>query len=464
MSVATDRSSPLLDRLAGLPEAALRTGADVGAGHAADMSTTKGSQPHILVRPGTTEEVAIALAACNDLRQPIVVQGGLTGLAGGASPFAGEVALSLERMRGIGPVDPSTASILVEAGVPLAALQEAAGAEGFRFPVDLGARGSATIGGMIATNAGGIRAMRHGMMRAHVLGLEVVLADGSVLSRLGALVKDNSGFDLKQLFCGTEGTLGVVTRARLSLQPVPPVTALALVRMPSLSAAQDMLGRLRKRLGDRLSAFEYIEHRVYAAVDTLGRVRMPLATGDGDYGLIEIEGIGAHDVDAFEALLGEGLEAGLLTDVVLARSGREQAEFWALRDGCSEMIFTLSDTYGFDIAIEPGRLRAFLTGTEAEIARCDPEARLWLFGHLGDGNIHFIVTTLHLEAVSEIVYAALARTGGALSAEHGLGREKAAMLPLVRSAAEIATMRRLKAALDPNSILNRGRVLPPSKS
>jgi FAD/FMN-containing dehydrogenase len=303
--------------------------------------------------------------------------------------------------------------------------------------------------------------MRHGMMRAQVIGLEAVLADGTVLSRLGGLIKDNSGFDLKHLFCGTEGTLGVVTRARLALQPAPKLTALALVALPGLRQGQDLLVRMRQGLGSRLSAFEFIERRVYAGVEALGRVRVPLKSGSWDCCLIEVEGANGHDIEDFEQLLVEAQEAGLASHSLLAQSAREQADFWALRDGCSQMILALSDTHGFDIGIGPTKLIEVLAETEATILRRDPDARVWLFGHLGDGNIHFIVTSRQPEAVSDVVHSAIAANDGALSAEHGLGREKAAMLPLIRSVGEIATMRTLKAALDPRSILNPGRVLPP---
>ena len=459
MSGADDRLAALMDLLADLPPAAVLTGTSIGDGRSADMSTTPGVRPLVVFRPGSVDELSRILAVCHALHQPVVTQGGLTGLAGGASPAEGEVALSLERFRAIEPLDADTGSVLCGAGVALATLQATAANEGYRFPIDLGSRGTATVGGMVATNAGGIRAMRHGMMRDQILGLEVVLADGTVLSRLGTLAKDNSGFDLKHLFCGTEGTLGIVTRARLALQPQPRLNAVALIALPDLAAAQTLLQRLRRDLGAQLSAFEFIERRVYAAVAALGQVRTPLASGS-DMGLIEIEGIDGHDVDAFQAALADAVEAGLATDALIGTSAREQDDLWALRDGCSQMIFTLSDTWGFDIGVDAARLRPFLSQTEAQILTADPDARLWLFGHLGDGNIHFIVTTRHPSTVADIVYAAIRRFGGALSAEHGLGREKAAMLSLVRSDAEIATMRRLKAALDPHAILNPGRVLP----
>ncbi|SLN68302.1 FAD-binding oxidoreductase [Roseisalinus antarcticus] len=272
----TARADPLLDALSGLPPGALRLGADVGAGHARDMSMT----PGVLLRPGSTAEVALMLAACNDLRRPVVVQGGRTGLAGGASPREGEVALSLERMRDLTEADPLTSTIIAEAGVTLQRVQEAASAGGLRLAIDIGSRGSATIGGVIACNAGGIRVISHGMMRQHVLGLEAVLADGTILSRLGTLVKDNTGTDLKHLFIGTEGTLGVVTRAVLALSPEPADLAMAYCALGRLVDARGVLQSLQARFGRRLSAFEFIEARVHAAACAFGAVS-PVPEGQG---------------------------------------------------------------------------------------------------------------------------------------------------------------------------------------
>lgn len=449
----------LLAALSGLPEVSVRVGADVGEGHASDRSVTRGIRPAVLLRPGSTAEVSAMLAACHALSRPVVVQGGLTGLAGGASACAGEVALSLERMRGLGPVDPLGATVLAEAGVPLAVVQQTAAAAGLRFPVDLGARGSATIGGMIATNAGGIRVLAHGMMRRHVLGLEAVLADGTVLMRLGTLAKDNSGPDLGALFIGTEGTLGVVTRAVLALTPAPAFTAMAFCALPGAPDALETFRRLRARLGRRLSAFEFIDGRVHDATVAFG-VASPLAPRAPAYAMVEIEGDTEADRDLFEQALAATMETGLVTEAVMGHDGRSQAAFWRFRDGISDCIFAMSEAYGFDIGVPLARLPAFLDATEAAVAAADPAARFWVFGHLGDGNLHYIVTTSKPDDVAAIVYRAVAAAGGALSAEHGIGREKTEWLALFRSPAERAQMRRLKAAFDPRGLLNPGRILP----
>jgi FAD/FMN-containing dehydrogenase len=463
MTAALDTADPLLSALSSLPAVALLTGDAVGEGYGADMSVVRGVRPGIVLRPGSTADLSRMLAACHALGRPVVVQGGRSGLAGGASPCTGEVALSLERMRRLGVVDALGATVIAEAGVPLQTLQEVGALHGLRFPIDLGARGSATVGGMIATNAGGIRVVGHGMMRQHVLGLEVVLADGTLLSRLGTLAKDNSGPDLKQLFIGSEGTLGVVARAVLALTPRPAFTALAFGAVPGIAATLEVLRRVRARLGRLLSAFEFIDRRIHAEAVAFGAAS-PLPPGAGGYSMIEIEGATEADRELFEAVLAEALADGLLTDVVLAGSGRDEAAFWRFRDDLSACVFAMTDTHGFDIGVPPGLLAGFLAGAEAAILAVDPLARFWIFGHLGDGNLHYIVTTSQPQAVADIVYRLAARAGGALSAEHGIGREKTGWLAEVRSAAEIAQMRRLKAAFDPQGILNPGRVLPPEGS
>ena len=442
-----------------LGKAAVLAGSAVGDAYRGDATDTKGPSPALVLRPADTAGVAAVLSACHRHRQPLVVQGGRTGLSGGARPLADEISLSLERMRWIGPVDIVSGHVTVEAGATLQGVQEAADAAGMMFGVDIGARGTSTIGGNIATNAGGIRVLRYGMFRAQVLGLEAVLADGTVLSNLKGLAKDNSGYDLGQMLIGTEGTLGVVTRACLKLHPRPRVQANAFYALPSLDAAIRLLQALRAKLGMLLSAFEVIFPTVYHGVLAHSGATAPVAVGAGMYALVEIQGQNeAEDEDRFKTVLMELYEEGLMSDVGVSASGRDYAAIWALREGASAFIFSMDQVTGFDVSLPLPAMQRFLDEASAAVAECDPTAQIYIFGHLGDGNLHYLVRSRNDEQIAGAVFAAVARHGGAISAEHGIGQDKTRWLPFVRTAAEIAVMRRLKAALDPHSILNPGRV------
>lgn len=438
---------------------AILTGTAVGESYCGDATDEKGPAPAVVFRPAGTADVAAVLAACHENGQPVVVQGGRTGLSGGARPASGEVSLSLERMRTIGTADPVSGTIVVEAGATLQAVQEAAHAAGMMFGVDIGARGTSTIGGNIATNAGGIRVLRYGMFRAQVMGLEAVLADGTVVSSLRGLPKDNSGYDLGQMLIGTEGTLGVITRACLRLHPRPLVQANAFCALPSLDAAMEMLQALRTRLGSLLSAFEVIFPPVYEGVLAHSGMTAPVVTGAGIYALVEIHGQNeAEDEDRFRTVLMELYENGTISDVAVSSSGREYAAIWALREGASEFIFSMDHMTGFDVSLPLASMQDFLDSAAVEVAACDADAQLYIFGHLGDGNLHYLVRSTQHETIADAVFAAVARCGGAISAEHGIGQDKKKWLPLVRSPGDMTLMRRLKAALDPANILNPGRV------
>ncbi|MFB9949524.1 FAD-binding oxidoreductase [Rhizobium puerariae] len=455
----SERAGRLLSRLEGrLDAAGMLVGDAVSDGYAAD-ATARGHRPVAVLRPRGTQDVSAILSAANEIGQPLVVQGGRTGLSGASRPLAGEVSLSLERMSGVESIDVAAQTMIVAAGTPLQVVQQAAEDAGLFFGVDIGARGTATVGGNIGTNAGGIRVLRYGMYRAQVMGLEAVLADGTVLSSLKGLPKDNSGYDLNPLFIGTEGTLGVITRACLKLHPKPKSERNAFIALPSLKAAQELLARLRIGLSGLLSAFEAIFPNVYEGTVAHMGIRPPVEVGAGMYAMVEIQGQSPdQDNERFEAALAEALEEGLATDVVLSSSLREFSGLWAIRDGINEFLFARGESVGFDISVPLSRMQEFLDMAAHAISEIDPDAVSFIFGHLGDGNLHYCMVTEREKEIGEAVFSAIAAVGGGVSAEHGIGTDKRRYLKYARSEAEIVTMRRLKAAFDPNYILNRGRV------
>lgn len=430
-----------------------------------DLSGEPGARPELVLRPRNTHEVAEILNACNAARLPLVVQGGRTGLSGGARVLAGEAVLSLERMTALQDVEPMAGTIIADAGVPLQLVQEKADAAGLVFGVDIGARGTATIGGNIATNAGGIRVLRYGNFRAQVLGLEAVLADGSVLSSLKGLAKDNSGYDLSQLFIGSEGTLGVVTRACLKLHPKPVTQSAAFCSLPSLDAAFGLLKFLRGHLGNLLSGFEVILAPLMGDMVAALGLTAPVALSSPVYVLTDIQGMtpGA-DEEAFTEALSQAIEDGLVEDVVVSQSEREFHALWTLRDDCNRFLFAEGVMLSLDVSLPLPRMGEFLDLAKAAQTRADPAAQDYVFGHLGDGNLHYVVRTGRPNEVAKAVFDCVARTGGSISAEHGIGLDKKAYLHLSRDPAELAAMRRLKAALDPRNILNPSRIfdMPPA--
>lgn len=457
--------SALSDRLG---TGGVLAGPDVDQRYRDDPDGRLGVLPEAVLRPRDTEGVAAALIACGRLGQPIVVQGGRTGLTGAARVQPGEVVLSMERMTGLAVPDRQEASIVADAGATLQSVQEAADGAGLMFGVDIGARGSATIGGNIATNAGGIRVLRYGMYRAQVLGLEAVLADGSVLTSLKGLPKDNSGYDLSQLFIGTEGTLGVVTRAALRLHPKPASEINAFCALPSLDAAIALLGLLRQRLGPLLSAYEVNIAPLYDIMVATMAMPAPLPAGSPVYVLAEVQGSEPErDGERFAEVLMRAVEDGIVADVVVSQSPREFRTLWDVREDANRVLFSMKGLVGVDISVPLARMGGFLREADIAIRAVDPGADIYVFGHLGDGNLHYQVRTEDPAAAYDIVYRGVAAAGGGVSAEHGIGLDKKQWLHLVRSDAEIATMRRLKATLDPGNILNRGRVfdlVPPPAS
>lgn len=418
-----------------------------------------------IVRPANTEQVARVLAACNEARQPVVTMGGLTGLVRGCEAGPGELGLSLERMHRIEAVDTVGRTMTVEAGVPVQAVQDAAEQHGLLYPVDWGARGSAHIGGSVATNAGGNGVIRYGMTRDAVLGLEAVLADGTVVSSLNRMLKNNAAYDLKQLFIGTEGTLGVITRLVLRLREMPRSTQTALVACNGFAEVTALLKQVDASLGGSLSAFEVMWNDFYRVVTTPpASGAAPIGQDYAYYVLLESEGGDPErDQAQFEAALGAAIESGVVADAAVATSQAQREALWALRDDVEQM-FRLGTPVVFDVSLPLAEMEGYVAEMVARLDAEWPAYRRFLFGHLGDGNLHLIVAgppdPAARHGIESCVYEPLAKRGGSVSAEHGIGTEKRPWLELCRNPAEIALMRRLKQALDPRGILNPGRVLP----
>jgi FAD/FMN-containing dehydrogenase len=415
-----------------------------------------------LARPKTSAQVSRLLAACNEAKIPVVPQGGLTGLTGGAVPSSGALLISLERMTQIEAVDVAAQAIVVDAGVPLERIQDAADAAGLMFPLDIGSRGTCQIGGNLSTNAGGNRVLRYGMARALVLGLEAVLADGTIISSMNQMLKNNAGFDLKQLFIGSEGTLGIITRVVLRLVPKPRAMAVSLASFADYSQCELYLALARTHLGDALSAFEVMWPDFYTRAAARKAGAPPLPVGAGAYALVEI----STSDDSAEAQLGAfleaALEAGIVEDAVLAQSLQQTRSIWAIRDMGGELIQSYSPVGNFDVSVATSRINAFVADCKAALEARWPTIETIFFGHVCDGNVHLIAGGFgseELEAVELTVYEVTRDHAGSISAEHGIGLHKRDHLGLSRSAEEIALMRRMKLAFDPNHILNPGKVL-----
>jgi len=435
---------------------------DVLERYGCDWTRTNACPPVAVARPRNTAEVSAVLAHCHASGWPVVVQGGLTGLAGGATPRPGELSLSLELLGGIETLDADAAVMTVRAGTLLAAVQQAAGEAQLAFPLDLASRGSCTIGGNIATNAGGNRVLRHGMTRNLVLGVEAVLADGTVLSSLTTMLKDNAGYDLKQLFIGTEGTLGIVTRAVLRLLPEPHERVTALVALTSFAELTRLLVTLRRELASSLSSFEAMWSDYFeCALEHLALAR-PFGSAHPFYALVEIEARDASaDRGRLESVLSRVLEAGGASDAVVANSLDESARLWRIREGAGELITGLAPAAAYDVSMPLAAMEAYVDGVRAGFERLGTGRPFGAFGHLGDGNLHLFAGVRSREEtamIDALVYGDL-EGRGSVSAEHGIGSLKKAWLGHTRTAAEIAVMRSLKQHLDPRAILNPGRVI-----
>jgi FAD/FMN-containing dehydrogenase len=425
--------------------------------------------PAYVARPGNTAEISAILRAANDARVPVTALGGGTGVVGGATALPGGLVLSLERMRRIEEVDSNSLTMIAESGVTIQAAHEAAEAQQLFFPLDLGARGTATIGGAIGTNAGGNRVIRWGMMRDMVLGLEAVLADGSVVSALGKAVKDNAGYNWKHLLIGSEGTLGIVTRAVLRLRPRPLTTATALLAIDSFESVVSVLRHLEAALPGTLSAFEVMWDNFYELVTRANAAKRdrPLPLGHRHYVLVESLGSDpVADPGRFEAVLGEILSKGWAADAVIAQSPRDSERLWAVREDLMEPLSALWPMFAFDVSMPLTAMPQFVDRASAGIRAAFPDATILIYGHLGDGNLHLVTKVGRADEEAEhivdsAVYDVVGELGGSISAEHGVGLMKREFLSRTRSPAEIQMMRRIKSALDPNGILNPDKIFSP---
>ncbi len=417
----------------------------------------------LLVRPRSTEQVAAVLRLCHSRGQSVVTHGGLTGLVNGADAGRNDIVLSLESMNAIERIDVPGRSLRAQAGAQLGRVQRAAEENGLVFPLDLGARDSCTVGGNISTNAGGLRVLRYGMMRNLVLGVEAVLADGTVLTSLNRMLKNNAGYDLKQLFIGSEGTLGVVTRAELRLVSRTRSQETLLAALPTFEALVDLLNRLDSGLGGQLAAYEALWGNYYDFNTAPPAANVPpLARGAPFYAIAEtLGGDPQTDRARLEAVLGEALEAGTLSDVTIANSDNERRAIWAIREDVWQ-VKNIAPLLTFDVSLPIENMKEYASEVGDSVSAFAGPNRAFVFGHMADGNLHIVVAAGDDAAtrarVEEIIYRPLAKIGGSVSAEHGIGLEKRAYLPLSRTPAEISTMRLLKNALDPKCILNPGKV------
>ncbi len=427
----------------------------------------------LLLKPATTAQVSAVLGIAQESGTPIVTQGGNTGLVGGQIPFHDEVLLSTKRLNQMSAVDARGMTLTAEAGVTLAQVQRAAGENNLLFPLSLASEGSCTIGGNIATNAGGTHVLRYGMTRALVLGLQVVLPGGAVLDMLRSLAKDNSGYDLKQMFIGSEGTLGVITAATLKLFPKPEVSVTAFAAVPSPAAALKLLGAMQARTSGMLSAFELIPR---IALDLVAHhiegARDPLSTPSPWYVLMEATGGRESNLaTCFEAGLADAVTGGMASDAVVASSQAQAAALWKLREGISESQRREGASIKHDIAVPVATVPDFLARATPVVESLVPGARAVSFGHLGDGNLHFNFSApvggdnaaflARWDDVQQAVHDIVQEFGGSISAEHGIGAMKVTSLPRYKSHAELDAMRALKAAFDPRNILNPGKTVPP---
>lgn len=430
-----------------------------------DWSGTRYGKPLGLERPRSTEELAAILHEANQSRLPCAIQGGRTGVSGGASPADHELIVSLERLNQIEEIDTASGIAIVGAGVVLETLQSEAEKLGWTFPIDLASRGTCQIGGNASTNAGGCRVIKYGTTRHSVLGLEAVLANGDVLGPPNRLLKNNAGYSLSSLFLGSEGTLGVIARLALRLVPVPPVRRTLLVALNEVANVADVLASAKLYLRDALSAFEVMwEDFIEAALALPANERqLPSSFRGRRAVLIEVEGGDEAVIESLLELYVMGqMESGTLVDAVLSVSHQDAQDLWSVRDSVAEMQAQMRPYVGFDLGVTPAKHDAVVRAAKRELLHALPQCRSVFFGHVGDGNLHAVVgpcaSSEERAEVERIVYGQLPPLDSSITAEHGVGRKRKPFLLKSRTQAELDAMKTLKSAMDPNNILNRGRI------
>ncbi len=441
------------------------------APHLAEWRQRWHGKTPLLLKPASVKEVSTVLEICSETNTPVVPQGGNTGLVGGQIPTEGELLLSLERMNSIRTASPQDNAITVEAGCVLKDVQMAAAEIGRLFPLSLAAEGTCTIGGNISTNAGGINVLRYGMSRDLVLGLEVVLADGRILDMMRGLRKDNSGYDLKQLFIGAEGTLGIITAAILKLFPKVSNYTTVFAALSGIDAAVELLSRLQNSTGNLITGFELLpRHGLELVLKHIPQTSDPMSAGRDWSVLVECSNPSAFDAtESLQESLSQAIEDGLVEDAVFAKNERERSALWRLREAMPEAQRIDGASISNDISVQPSKIPMLIENSYNAIEKVFSGAVPFAFGHVGDGNIHLAVRAAEgqdgallsaREAIEGAIFEEVNRLGGSISAEHGLGLAKNEMIAHYKSAVEIELMKSLKGALDPKNILNPGKVLP----
>lgn len=426
----------------------------------------EGLNAQCVLLPTTTSDVSAIMKICNKNDQDIVVHGGLTNLVGSTETTGSEVVISMEKMNNIEEVDVSSRTITAQAGVILENILASANDNNLLFPMNFGAKGSAQIGGVISTNAGGLKVFKYGMTRSLVLGLEVVLANGTIISSMKKVIKDNSAYDLKQLFIGSEGTLGVVTKAILRLVEKPKSRVSAFVGLNDYNKVVSLLKFMDKSLGGNLSSFELIWGRTYKVMTSPPSLNKPPIPHDYKYYVL-FESLGSHqekDAEHFESVVGKGMELGLFEDGALALSESDLNWFWNIREDVHILASQCNNDQHFDVSLPIPLIGEYVDNVLNVLDNTEGVEKAFPFGHIADGNIHFIIgkveqTQKIINIVNDIIYNPLKSKGGSISAEHGIGLHKKPYLELCRTKEEIELMRQMKKSLDPKNLLNRNKVL-----